>query len=322
MNTLEEFLSSDNYLQVNRTLIKCVGLHEAILLSELLSERRYWRNENRLKDGWFYSTRNNLQDNTGLTATMQRSALQSLKNSGVVEVKQMGLPAKNYYYIDDEQVLTILNNKMCENLTTGCDETLQQEVINSNSNNNIENKNNNQNNKTKRASEPRLSSQKHSRNFQKETKQLTDKLSSGAEIAEQEEKKKKKRSQKELCLDEIEDSKYQFSDAEKVKLTEYLEWAMSGKDNRRIRNVELWRTKLNTLLQLREEGCDLVKVIQNSIEKKWYVFVDEKQEHGKKNGGYRPVLDDKIIIDHAFDTKEKVQAEMQRRKDAGIPSFQ
>lgn len=183
----------------------------------------------------------------------------------------------------------------------------------------IENK---KENNIKRASEPRLSSPKHSRNFQKETKQLTDKLSSGAEIAEQEEKKKKKRSQKELCLDEIEDSKYQFSNAEKVKLTEYLEWAMSGKDNRRIRNVELWRTKLNTLLQLREEGCDLVKVIQNSIEKKWYVFVDEKQEHGKKNGGYRPVLDDKIIIDHAFDTKEKVQAEMQRRKDAGIPSFQ
>lgn len=174
----------------------------------------------------------------------------------------------------------------------------------------------------KRASEPRLSSPKHSRNFQKETKQLTDKLSSGAEIAEQEEKKKRRKTTKEKCLDEIEDSKYQFSNAEKVKLTEYLEWAISGRDNRRIRNVELWRTKLNTLLQLREEGCDLVKVIQNSIEKKWYIFVDEKQDHSKKNGGYRPVLDDKIIIDHAFDTKEKVQAEMQRRKDAGIPSFQ
>ena len=173
----------------------------------------------------------------------------------------------------------------------------------------------------KRASSPRLSSPKHSRNFQKETTQLTDKLSSGAEIAEQEEKKKKKRSQKELCLEEIEEAKYQFSNEEKVKLTEYLEWAMSGRDNRRIRNVELWRTKLNTLLQLREEGCDLCKVIQNSIEKKWYIFVDEKQDHSKKQtSSFRPAGDEKIKSS-PFKSREEVQAEMERRTLAGMPDF-
>ena len=315
MNTLEEFLSEDNFLIVNRAVIKIFGLHEAILLSELLSERRYWRKENKLIDGeWFYSTRSNLEDNTGLTPTMQRSALQSLKNAGAVESKQMGLPAKTYYMIVD--------NKVLENLTTRDNETLQLDERNPNSINNNKEKEIINQNKKEKAPEPVPSEIKSSkRNFRRETEPLKDVLESGADIKKQVDSQKKKKTNKEKCLDEIDETKYGFTDDEKEVLREYLEWAMSGKDNRRIKNVDLWRNKLNTLIQLRDDGEDITKVVQNSLEKKWYVFVEEKQNHSNSSSHYVQKVDRIVNTKSNFNSKEEVEAELKRRVEVGIPSF-
>ena len=60
---ISELLSTDGYIQVNRKLIKLLGLHEAIIVGELCSEYNYWNRNNGLEeDGSFYSTRDNIEN--------------------------------------------------------------------------------------------------------------------------------------------------------------------------------------------------------------------------------------------------------------------
>ena len=126
---LEALLSTDAFIQVNKKLIKEFGLHEAILIAELYSERKYWREhkgitfkENKngeLREYW-YSTRENLEENTGLTPYYQRDALKHLEDIGIIEARMMNVPAKKHYAIVDSQLLKAL---------TASDETvLRQDV--------------------------------------------------------------------------------------------------------------------------------------------------------------------------------------------------
>ena len=133
-----DYIASDSYIVVNKNLIKTFGLNEAVLLGELCSEYRYWAKEDKLEDDWFYSTIENIEENTGLTAHEQRQAIKSLENAGVLQTELKGVPARKYFYIDKFSVVKIL--------TTSCEKTAQQDVKKLHSNNN--NKSNNKNNKT------------------------------------------------------------------------------------------------------------------------------------------------------------------------------
>ncbi len=70
-----ELLSNDGYIIVNKAVIKKLGINSALVLGELCSEYLYWKKENKLKDNFFFSTRENIEENTGLSSYQQRSAL-------------------------------------------------------------------------------------------------------------------------------------------------------------------------------------------------------------------------------------------------------
>ena len=126
------YLASDNYIIVNKALIKTFGLNEAVMLGELCTEYRHWLKEDKLEDGMFYSTIDNIENNTGLTAHEQRQAIKSLENAGVLTTELKGVPAKKYFRIDTDSVVKIL--------TTCSADFSQQDVKNLHSSNN---KNNN-----------------------------------------------------------------------------------------------------------------------------------------------------------------------------------
>ena len=66
MQDLLKLISNENYIIVNRDLIKEIGLDETILLSELCSEQYYWKSKDKLgKDGFFFSTIENIENNIG-----------------------------------------------------------------------------------------------------------------------------------------------------------------------------------------------------------------------------------------------------------------
>ena len=116
-NTMKELLSSTAFIVVNKTLAKNLGLKETVLLADLISKEEYFIN-NGMTDGWFFNTESNIQKDTTLTPYQQRKALKTLKNHNIIETKRMGVPAKQHFKINEEQVVKFLNNKSLTNLTT------------------------------------------------------------------------------------------------------------------------------------------------------------------------------------------------------------
>lgn len=140
-----QLISTRNFITVNKELIKALGLEEAILLGELASEYDYWSNKNEIENGYFYSTIENIEEKTTLSAYKQRKCLENLKKSNIIDVQIKGMPAKRYIKIYEEQLFKIFNSKLLKNLTTRCEKILQQDVKKFNGNNNINNNNINNN---------------------------------------------------------------------------------------------------------------------------------------------------------------------------------
>ena len=143
-----QLIASRNFISVNKELIMLLGLDEAILLGELASEYDYWEKQNALEDGFFYSTIENIENNTTLSEFKQRKALNKLKNLNLIDIKIKGIPAKRYIRINEDQVIELLKDKFLKNSGTGClkIEELDTEKLKGNNNinnNNITNKNNN-----------------------------------------------------------------------------------------------------------------------------------------------------------------------------------
>lgn len=129
-----DFLASGNYIAVNRTLIKAFGLEGAVLIGELASEAKYWNDRDKLEDGWFFSTIENVEEATGLSGYQQRKALSELTSVGVIETAQKGIPKKRYIRIHFMELVNLVNDKSSKNFTTVGKETssLEDEKLNTN----------------------------------------------------------------------------------------------------------------------------------------------------------------------------------------------
>lgn len=159
MSILMSILSNDGYIILNKYVMKALGLHEAILLGELCSEYIYWYKGEKLQDGFFYSTRENIERETTLSPFQQRQALKKLIEMGLVEILEKDMPKKTYYKVDEEKVYKFLletdlnltevkkfNDKTSNNLTSSDEKIKHKEVEkldinNNNINNNINNNN-------------------------------------------------------------------------------------------------------------------------------------------------------------------------------------
>lgn len=146
---LISMLSARNYIIANKEIAKLFGIEEAILLGELCSELKYWAENGKITaDGYFFSTVENVKENTTLSDRRQRAAIKTLKDAGILDVKLSGLPAKRYIKINEEQLAALLLNSNAQNAKTSSDETQELGIAKRNCNNNNinDNKNNNKNN--------------------------------------------------------------------------------------------------------------------------------------------------------------------------------
>ena len=114
---MKQLLSSTAFLVVNKELAKNIGLKETVLLADLISKEEYFI-DNGMTDGWFFNTEANIQKDTTLTPYQQRNALKTLKKYEIIETMRKGIPAKQYFKINEGQVIKFLNNKSSTNLTT------------------------------------------------------------------------------------------------------------------------------------------------------------------------------------------------------------
>ena len=116
--TILQLISTENFISVNKELIKLLGLEEAIILGELASEYEFWNKRGELQDGFFYSTIENIEKNTTLSVHKQRKALNNLKEKGLIEIKVKGIPAKRYIKIIEKQVYELLSFQFVKNSQT------------------------------------------------------------------------------------------------------------------------------------------------------------------------------------------------------------
>lgn len=136
-----QLISARNFITVNKDLIKLLGLEEAILLGELASEYDYWESQDKLEEGYFYSTVENIQEHTTLSDHKQRKALKNLKSRDLIDVKLKGIPAKRYIKINEEQVFKLFDIQFLKNLRTRDEKNKELDTENFNTNNNISNNN-------------------------------------------------------------------------------------------------------------------------------------------------------------------------------------
>lgn len=131
-------IASQNFIAVNKTLIRELGLECAVLLGELASESDFFSDDK--QDGFFYATVEKIKDNTGLSGYQQRKAIDKLCSLGILESRLMGCPAKRYLKISCEN----LQNQFLKNSRTSSQKTSELDVKNfQNSYKNISIRNNN-----------------------------------------------------------------------------------------------------------------------------------------------------------------------------------
>ena len=114
---MKHLLSSTAFIILNKELARQVGLKEAILLADLISKEEYFISKG-MTDGWFFNTESNIEADTTLNPYHQRKCIKTLKTHQIIETKRMGIPAKQYFKINEFQVMQILNNLLVKNSTT------------------------------------------------------------------------------------------------------------------------------------------------------------------------------------------------------------
>lgn len=79
MKAIFKLLNPDNTMSINRQLAHAIGLAEAVVYGALLSKYAYYDQHGLLTDGdWFYSTVEDLEESTALTARQQRRCIDTL----------------------------------------------------------------------------------------------------------------------------------------------------------------------------------------------------------------------------------------------------
>jgi len=140
---IQKLISTGNFISVNKTLMKCCGLNEAVVLGELISEQDYFEENNMLdEEGFFYITVAKLQDITTLSERSQRTTLSHLVDMQLVEIVYKGLPKKRHIKINIENILNMIeeystnSNKVTSNCVTQSLDTYQRSTNNNKVNNN------------------------------------------------------------------------------------------------------------------------------------------------------------------------------------------
>ena len=96
-----QLLAKENYIAYHKTLARLIGVDESILFGELCSMNNLYGDE-------FFCEQSKLMNDTCLTEYRIRNALKNLQKADLVSVVKKGLPAKNYYVLNENKLLELL----------------------------------------------------------------------------------------------------------------------------------------------------------------------------------------------------------------------
>lgn len=132
---LEVFLSTDAFVMTNKKLIKKLWLWKAVFLQELISQRK------RFKQPEFYFTQNDMEEDLWINQKTQSRYSKELKDKWLINFEKKGIPARNYYTINDDVIIELLSEgKTCSDKMSALDTSKCPDYSNNNTDNNNSNK--------------------------------------------------------------------------------------------------------------------------------------------------------------------------------------
>ncbi len=119
-----DLLRNDGSITVNKRLIRALGLIEAVVYSELASRHCYFNERDRLDgSGYFFNTKEDLEQGTGATRRQQDAAVKRLIDLGLIEMVVKGIPATRHFRF------TTANLRAVTELLTGVKERTPEEML-------------------------------------------------------------------------------------------------------------------------------------------------------------------------------------------------
>lgn len=90
----------------HKRLVQIAGVTGAVMLSQAI----YWSNNESVieRDGWFWKTQEEWEEETGLTRREQEGARKKLKKSGILVENLQGNPAQLWYMVDFDALVSWL----------------------------------------------------------------------------------------------------------------------------------------------------------------------------------------------------------------------
>jgi hypothetical protein len=106
------FLSQDSFGTYNKKLAKIWNIHTAVLLADLSNTDGFFEEKGKLtKDGFFWSTTEDIFERTTLTRAMQENALKILVSAGIVKTILQGVPPKKHFQINYDNLYKIMSSE-------------------------------------------------------------------------------------------------------------------------------------------------------------------------------------------------------------------
>lgn len=102
---LLKLLSNNGFISCNKAIARLLGLTEAILLGELCSISEMFGGEE------FYFSQEKISNDTTLSEYQICNALKHLKEEGVLNITKKGLPCRNFYSINENKVMELLDSE-------------------------------------------------------------------------------------------------------------------------------------------------------------------------------------------------------------------
>ena len=106
-NLISNVLGINNFVILNKAVIKALGMHEAVALGFLIDKWAYFQHAD------FYYTIQDLSNDTDLSERECRNIMRKLMDKGILIKRAFeGIPPKQYYNINQNAIIDILKNSM------------------------------------------------------------------------------------------------------------------------------------------------------------------------------------------------------------------
>lgn len=295
MNILS-ILASDNYIVINRDLLKKYGINVTLMLCELASEYNYFDKNGKLEDGMFYSTIDNISERTGLSKYQQAEALKALDEDGIVKSVIKGMPAKRYFKIDVEELTKQIANislSSCKEIRKQAGEKLETK------NNNIKliNKSNNLKDKESKKEESnntqnqQVEISEELKKMQKEIEQLkaeNEKLKTKKEKPKKQTKSYDEQIAEYTCNEELQNALKAF-----VQMRAFIKKPMTEYGLKLL---------LNKLSKIGKTDAEKIAIVNRSVEHNWQGFFEIKEESSYQ----KPAQQEKKYDQNGYESEEEI----------------